>query len=463
MEGKSQKRQEQTLEASKGELGRNPSGSLKCAIHPTSGKDTDSHSGIELMEEVVSRPNMTKAYKRVVANKGAPGVDGMKIEDFRKHLTKEWAQIKEELLEGRYQPRPVRRVEIPKPNGGTRNLGIPTVMDRLIQQALNQVLSKFFEPKFSDHSYGFRPGRRAAQAILAAKSYVKDGRRWVVDMDLEKFFDKVNHDILMERIRRQVQDSRVLTLIRRYLRAGVMEDGTVRSNEEGTPQGGPLSPLLSNIMLTDLDRELERRGHAFCRYADDCNIYVRSEKAGQRVLESITRFLERKLRLKVNREKSAVDRPWKRKFLGFSFTSQHLTKIRVHAKSIKSIKDKVKALCRVGRGMNQRTFIETKLNPALRGWATYFKEADTYTFAKQLDTWIRRRLRKLLWKQWDRIKTRYRKLAERGLDPKVCYMMANSSRGAWRMTGFSKMAEAFPYTYFDEQGLVSLYTIIRSR
>ena len=460
MEGKSQKKKVQILEANGGESERNSEGSTICATHLTSGKNNSRHSTTELMEQLVAKPNMEMAYHKVRSNKGAPGIDGVTVEGLKDHLWKEWEEIKEALLNGDYQPQAVRRVEIPKPNGGKRKLGIPTVMDRVIQQALQQILTPIFEPTFSENSFGFRPRRSAQQAIRKAQGYIRQGRRWVVDIDLEKFFDKVNHDILMERIRRKIKDNRILTLIRRYLNGGIMENGILKPNREGTPQGGPLSPLLSNIMLTDLDKELERRGHLFCRYADDCNIYVKSEKAGIRVLESITKYLEKKLKLKVNREKSAVGRPWFRKFLGFSFTSQKKTRVRVHQKSITRFKEKIKGLCRLGRGWNQQNFIKEKLNPVIRGWGNYFK-ADTYSFAKDLDAWIRRRLRIILWRQWGSIRAKYRKLIDRGVNPRKAYMMSNSSKGPWRMSGFSTMAEALPYTYFEEKGLVSLYRIAR--
>ncbi len=462
MKGKSQKRELQLLEANGGDLGRNPRGSTGSVIHPTSGMNTSVDSTTELIERLVARPNMLKAYRKVIANRGAPGVDGISTKGLKSYLNENWNRIKEELLEGGYCPHPVRRVEIPKPGGqGKRKLGIPTVMDRLLQQALHQILSPIFEPTFSESSYGFRPNRSAYQAVEKAKSYISEGRRWVVDMDLEKFFDKVNHDILMERIRRKVKDKKILILIRRYLKAGVMENGMLKVNAEGTPQGGPLSPLLSNIMLTDLDRDLERRGHAFCRYADDCNIYVKSEKAGKRVLESMVKFVEKKLKLKVNREKSAVGRPWKRKFLGFSFTIHYRTKIRVHKKSIEKIKQKVKALCRMGRGWNLEEFIKRKLTPVIRGWINYFKHADTHTYARLLDAWIRRRLRGLLWKQWGKARVKERKLLQAGIIPAKAYMMARCSKGPWRMSGYAVMAEALPYTYFEEKGLISLYEMVR--
>lgn len=463
MEGKSQKRGGNSPEATRGESERNSEGSTKSVIHPTSGKENSINIQSKLMKWLVSKENMNEAYRRVVRNKGAPGVDDVTTEDLKGYLNKNWVEIKQQLLEGTYQPQPVKRVEIPKPNGGVRKLGIPTVMDRLIQQAIYQTIEIYFEPCFSNNSYGFRPRRHAAMAINQAKKFIREGRRWVVDMDLEKFFDKVNHDILMERIRRKIKEPKILTLIRRYLKSGIMEGGIVTANKEGTPQGGPLSPLLSNIMLDDLDKELEKRGHKFCRYADDCNIYVKSEKAGRRVLESITRFLEKKLQLKVNRDKSAVDKPWQRKFLGYSFTSSKETKIRVHEKSKESLRKKVKALCRIARGMNMEIFIRKKLNPLLRGWGNYFRYTDTKSPMKVLDSWIRRRLRTVLWRQWGTARTRYRKLAMMGVSPEECFMMANSSRGPHRMSSFNTLALAYPPQYFSQMGLVSLLKLVENR
>lgn len=461
MGGQSQKRQVKSLEASRDDAEQNLAGSSVSVIHQTSGKENSFNNSDDLMGKFVARQNMQKAYSRVVSNKGAPGVDGMPVSELKEYLKCKWPEIREQLLKGEYHPAPVRRVEIAKPNGGIRKLGIPTVLDRLIQQGLQQILSSIFEPTFSKHSYGFRPGRSATQALKRAKSYVQNGARYVVDMDLEKFFDKVNHDLLIERVRRKVKDDRVITLIRRYLKAGVMENGIATMNSKGTPQGGPLSPLLSNIILTDLDFELERRGHNFCRYADDCNIYVKSEKAGNRVLKSITKFVESKLKLKVNREKSAVDRPWKRKFLGYSLTSQIKSRLRVHKDSIRKFKTKVKQLCRIGRGMNIRTFIKDYLNPVIRGWSNYFKDADTTQFAKALDTWLRHRIRVLLWRQWSKPKVRYRKLCALGVDPKDAHMLANVSKGPWRMCHRqSKIHLALSVSIMEQLGLKSVFKII---
>jgi len=413
------------------------------------------------MEAVVGRENMTDAYDQVVKNQGAPGVDGLTVADLKPYLQKNWARIKEELLEGRYQPQPVKRVDIPKPGGkGTRMLGIPCVIDRLIQQAMNQVLQPIFDPTFSESSYGFRAGRSAHQAVLQAKKFVQEGRRWVVDMDLEKFFDRVNHDLLMERVKRRIEDQRALALIRRFLQAGMMESGVETQRIQGTPQGGPLSPLLSNILLDDLDKELERRGHAFCRYADDCNIYVRSKRAGKRVLESITQFLEKRLKLRVNPEKSAVDRPWNRKFLGYSLTWHKDPKLKVAPESIARLKEKLRERFHQGRGRNLERFIQS-LEPLLKGWINYFRLAEVIGIFEELDQWIRRKLRDIVWRQWKRPFTRAKNLMKRGLDELRAWTSAYNGRGPWWNAGASHMNQAFPKKFFDRLGLVSLLNRIR--
>lgn len=422
----------------------------------TAKREDSGPAGERLMEAVVERGNMMAAHARVVGNKGAAGVDDMPVEALKAHLNEHWPRIREELLEGRYQPRAVLGVEIPKPGGGVRQLGIPTVMDRLIQQALNQVMNPIFDPGFSESSHGFRPGRSAHQAVLKARGHVAGGHRWVVDMDLEKFFDRVNHDVLMARVARKVADKRVLGLIRRYLQAGLMRDGLAAQRTEGTPQGGPLSPLLSNILLDDLDKELERRGHAFCRYADDCNIYVRSKEAGERVMASVTRFLERRLRLKVNAAKSAVDRPWNRKFLGYSMTFHREPRLKVAGASVERLKGNLKEELRRGRGRNLGRLIEEKLTPKLRGWANYFKLAEVKGVFEELDGWLRRKLRCLLWRQWKRNFTRARNLMKRGLDEQRAWQSATNGRGPWWNAGASHMNEAFPKRWFDSVGLVSL-------
>ena len=409
-----------------------------------------------MMEAAVERGNMVAALRRVVANKGSAGVDEMPVEGLAPYLREHWPRIKEELLEGRYRPGPVLRVEIPKPGGkGVRQLGIPTVLDRLIQQALHQVMQPVFDPDFSESSYGFRPGRSAHQAVLAARAYVASGRRWVVDMDLEKFFDRVNHDILMSRIARKVEDKRVLRLIRRYLQAGVMDGGVVSTRTEGTPQGGPLSPLPSNILLDDLDKELERRGHAFCRYADDCNIYVSSRRAGERVLASIGQFLGKRLKLKVNQEKSAVDRPWKRKFLGYSMTANKQPRLKAAPASIDRLKNKLREEFRRGRGRSLTRLIVT-LEPLLRGWVNYFRLVQVKGVFETLDGWIRRKLRCILWRQWKRSHTRARNLMRRGLAEARAWQSATNGHGPWWNAGASHMNAAFPRKYFDALGLVSL-------
>ena len=411
---------------------------------------------MELMSAVLERSNMMRAYERVLRNKGAPGVDGMMVGDLKAYLKCNWPEIREQLREGRYRPSPVRRVEIPKPGGGQRMLGIPTVLDRLIQQALHQILSPLFEEGFSNHSYGFRPGRSATQAVQQARSYIEEGRRWVVDTDLEKFFDRVNHDILMSRVAHKVEDKRILKLIRSYLQAGIMENGMALARVEGTPQGGPLSPLLSNILLTDLDRELERRGHSFCRYADDCNIYVRSRRAGERVLDSITLFLESRLKLRVNREKSAVDRPWKRSFLGYTVCQRkYNVRLKVAGKSIQRLKANLKALFRMGKGRSIRTTIAI-LAPKLRGWMNYFGYAGVKGIFEELDGWIRRHLRKILWRQWKRSCTRAKKLMRLGLSEVRAWTSATNGRGPWWSSGASHLNQALPKKLFDRLGLVSL-------
>jgi RNA-directed DNA polymerase len=407
------------------------------------------------MEAILGRENMMAALRRVVANKGAAGADGMPVEELRAYLVANWPRIKEDLLAGRYRPAPVRGVEIPKPGGGKRLLGIPTVLDRLIQQAMHQVLMPLFDPGFSRSSFGFRPGRSAQQAVLAARSHMAAGRRWVVDIDLEKFFDRVNHDVLMARVARQVADKRVLRLIRRYLQAGLLLDGLATARREGTPQGGPLSPLLSNILLDDLDKELERRGHAFCRYADDCNIYVRSRRAGERLMASLTRFLAERLRLAVNLAKSAVDRPWKRTFLGYTVTAHQEPHLRVAAKSAGRLRDKLRGLFRAGRGRSVGRTVES-LTPLLRGWIQYFRLAQAKGVFEELDGWLRRKLRCILWRQWKRPRTRARRLMQRRLDEVRAWASANNGRGPWWNAGASHMNDAFRKTFFDQLGLLSL-------
>jgi RNA-directed DNA polymerase len=431
------------------------------ASNSTARRENSHLKDRQLMEAVVARENMVKALHRVERNEGAPGVDEMSVDELRPYLTVQWPRIKEELLNGQYQPQAVRRVEIPKHNGGMRQLGIPTVVDRLIQQALHQVLSPLFDPGFSESSYGFRAGRSAHGAVKAARSHVRGGKRWVVDVDVEKFFDRVNHDVLMARVARKVQDKRVLLLIRRYLQAGIMVGGLTEVSRKGTPQGGPLSPLLSNIVLDDLDKELERRGHTFCRYADDCNVYLRSKRAGERVMGSLTRFLEGCLRLTVNQGKSAVDRPWKRGFLGYSMTFHKENRIKVTVQAVKRLKNNVKELVRQGRGRNLSQFINDDLNPLLRGWIQYFRLAEVKGVFEELDGWVRRKLRSILWRQWKRSRTRYKKLLERNIVEERSHTSSCNGRGAWWNSGASHMNEAFPKKYFDQCGLVCLLDELR--
>ena len=408
-----------------------------------------------VMEAVVERENMARAYRRVVNNRGSAGVDKMPVDDLLAHLKTNWSRMKEELLQDKYRPKAVRVVEIEKPSGGMRTLGIPTVTDRLIQQALNQVLTPIFDPHFSESSYAFRPGRSAHDAVLQAQRQVAEGRRWVVDIDLEKFFDRVNHDMLMARVARRVEDKRALRLVRRFLQAGAMTGGLVETRKEGTPQGGPLSPLLSNILLDDLDKELERRGHAFCRYADDCNIYVRSKAAAERVMASVSMFLTRKLRLKVNADKSAVVRPWNSCFLGYSMTTNMKPKLKVAPASVRRLKKKLKKIFRIGRGRSIARLIED-LRPVLRGWIHYFRLAEVKGIFEELDGWIRRRLRVVIWRQWKRVYTRAKNLMKRGLTQERAWKSACNGRGRWYNAGASHMNDAFRKDFFRHYGLVSL-------
>jgi len=404
----------------------------------------------------VRRENLVAAHARVVRNGGAPGVDGMPVDDLMPYCRQHWARLREQLLSGTYVPHPVRRVEIPKPDGkGVRMLGIPTVLDRFIQQALLQVLSPIFDPTFSDASFGFRPGRSTHQAVQRARGYIAAGHRWVVDVDLEKFFDRVNHDVLMARVARRVKDKRVLLLIRRYLRAGMMEDGVVSPRTEGTPQGGPLSPLLSNILLDECDRELERRGHHFVRYADDCNVYVRSQAAGERVLTSLERWLAQRLRLRVNRDKSGVARPWTRKFLGYSVTRDRAARLRVSPAAVMRLQTKLRAMLRQGRG-RRLAMVVADLNLATRGWVVYFRLAEVKTTFEELDKWLRRKLRCVLWRQWKRPRTRLRELRRRGIDETRARASAYNGRGPWWNAGGSHMHAAVPTAVLRRLGLLSL-------
>lgn len=413
---------------------------------------------LELMEEVLSRSNLELALKRVQDNKGSAGIDGMSVNELPKYLKENWETIKTQLLAGRYNPKPVKRVEIPKPDGGVRQLGIPTVLDRFIQQALCQTLQREYDNTFSDSSFGFRPKRSAHQAILKAQEYQKDGYHYVVDMDLEKFFDRVNHDKLMGKIRKDIQDVRVLKLIRKFLNAGVMDNGVVRSSEEGTPQGGPLSPLLSNIVLDDLDRELEKRGHRFVRYADDCNIYVKTPRAGERVMKSVKEFIEKKLKLKVNEKKSKVDKPTERKFLGFSFLNTKMgVKRKLAPESLTRFKDKIRAITNPRRRIKFIDLLE-ELKLYLRGWKNYFDLIEVRSILDDLDGWIRHRLRSFIWQQWPKMRTRYRMLIKFGLGHDLALKTAASGKGAWRIGGSLPLQIAFPNKYFDKFGLPRLHS-----
>ena len=408
----------------------------------------------DLLEQMVAPPNMRAALKRVEQNKGASGVDGMTVDKLRPFLTAQWITLRSAILEGNYRPQPVRRVEIPKPGGGVRLLGIPTVLDRLIQQALLQILTPIFDPHFSPASYGFRPGKRGHDAVRQAHEYVCSGHDWVVDLDLEKFFDRVNHDILMARVARSVSDKRVLRLIRRFLESGVMVNGLVGPTEEGTPQGGPLSPLLSNIVLDDLDKELTRRGHKFVRYADDCNIYVGSQRAGERVKASVTAFLEDRLRLKVNNAKSAVDRPWARKFLGFTFYSKDKRIIMATA-SLQKVKAKIQSLTQRSAAVSMSERIR-ELNQFLGGWMGYFALSEFSATFRTLDQWIRHRLRMCQWKQWKLTRTRIRKLRSLGISESEVREAAFCRKGYWRIAQLEPLHKALTIAYWQSKGFVAL-------
>jgi RNA-directed DNA polymerase len=420
-----------------------------------SGTESPTGSTEKLMEEVCQRVNCQQALRRVKANKGSPGIDGMRVEELPGYLKQHWLPIRDQLLKGTYKPQPVQRVEIPKPDGGVRKLGIPTVLDRFIQQAVMQVLQKRWDPTFSAHSYGFRPQRSAHQAVAQAQQYVAEGHAWVVDIDLEKFFDRVNHDRLMGAVARRVADKRLLRLIRAFLTAGVMEEGLVSAVDEGTPQGGPLSPLLSNLVLDELDREMEKRGHRFVRYADDCNIYVRSERAGQRVMESVTQFITRRLKLKVNSGKSAVAPTGKRKFLGFSLSHGSSPKRRIATKALQRFQAKVRELTRRTQGISMEQMAK-ELASYLRGWKGYFGFCQTPSVLLALDQWTRRRLRSTIWKQWTRGTVRYRNLRKAGVGSALAAQTAGSAHGPWRIASSPALNIALPNAYFDSLGIPRL-------
>jgi len=412
-----------------------------------------------LMEEVCEWENCKQALQRVKANKGSPGVDGMTVEELPDYLKQHGPEIGEQLRNGTYQPQPVRRVKIPKPDGGVRNLGIPSALDRFIQQAVLQVLQKRWDPTFSEHSHGFRPGHSARQAVREAQQYIAEGHRWVVDLDLEKFFDQVNHDRLLAAVAERVADKRMLKLIRAFLEAGVMEDGLVSPVDEGTPQGGPLSPLLSNLVLDELDRELERRGHHFVRYADDCNIYVDSERAGQRVMESVTHFITHRLKLKVNQAKSAVARPGQRKFLGFSFTGEREPRRRIAPKAIARFKERIREQTRRTRGISLPQMVK-ELVTYRRGWLGYFGDCQTPSVLQRLESWLRRRLRSVVWKQGKRGRTRCKELRKRGVSTDLAAQTAGSAHGPWRIANSPALTIALPNAYFDSLELPPM--VVRS-
>jgi len=407
------------------------------------------------MNAVISRENLMLAYQRVVENKGAAGVDNLSVLELKPWLKQYWPSIKSTLIAGSYLPRAIRKVDIPKPNGDVRALGIPTVVDRLIQQAIAQALTPFVEPTFSNSSYGFRPNRNAWQAVRQAQQFIQSGKRWVVDMDLEKFFDRVDHDILMSRLARIIKDERLLKLIRRYLEAEMVDGKGVIKRNKGMPQGGPLSPLLSNILLDELDKELERRGHSFCRYADDCNIYVSSQKAGEHLLKDLSEFLASTLKLQVNAQKSAVARPWARKFLGYSFTWHKAARLKIAPSSVARLKDKIRNLT-TGNGSKSVSKAISELTPVLRGWMSYFRLTEVKGVLEELDGWIRRKLRCLYWRQWKRPFTRAKQLMKAGLDEVRAWASACNQRGAWWNSGASHMNQALKKSWFDRLGLVSL-------
>jgi group II intron reverse transcriptase/maturase len=443
---------ESTMEVemeSQGKLGEPSSAAAR-----TEGRDESSkHQG--LLEKILSRENMNLAYLRVLENGGSPGIDKMEVDELLNHLKEYGSTLKEQLLTGRYEPQAVRRVEIPKPDGGIRILGIPTVIDRMIQQGISQVLTPIYESKFSDSSYGFRPNRNAHQAILKAKEYISEGRKYVVDIDLEKFFDRVNHDKLMHLLSEEIGDKGVLKLIRKYLESGVMIGGIYSKSEEGTPQGGPLSPLLSNVILDKLDKELERRGHKFCRYADDCNIYVRTKRSAERVMGSVSKYLEEELRLKVNEKKSETGSPKDRKFLGFSFyQKQNEIGVRIHPKSLERIKEKVRRLTSRSNGMSIEVRIK-KLSSLIGGWVSYYKLADIKSHCQKLDKWLRRRLRMCYWKNWKRIKTRHDNLIKLGMTNFKAWEFANTRNSYWRIANSPILATSLTNQHFENLKLLT--------
>ena len=450
-----------------GEQAVNPAHTLaELRDHPAHVGDTAQPERSDgLWETVFSRDNVLRALQRVERNGGAPGVDGLTVALLRPWLRTNWRAVRKQLDEGRYRPAPVRRVTIPKPDGGKRELGVPTVLDRLIQQAMAQALTPIFDPTFSEHSFGFRPGRNAHQAVRAARGFVAEGYRWVVDVDLDRFFDRVQHDVLMARVARKVSDKRVLRLIRRYLDAGIMVDGVKQPSAEGTPQGSPLSPLLANIMLDDLDRELEARGHRFVRYADDLRVYLRSERAAARTLESVTGYLEQHLRLKVNRVKSAIRRAAAATVLGFGFYfSAAGVKIRIDPKALRRLRRRIHELTGRNRSVGMKRRIEV-LNRFITGWCAYFAIAEMSTHLQEIDAWLRRRLRQVQWKEWKRPHTRIRHLRALGVSRREAIEWGLTRKGYWRTAGSPILTRALPNTYWTELGLrgfTTVYTRLRN-
>lgn len=413
----------------------------------------DPTKDVQILERALECENMFKALARVEHNGGSPGIDGVTVEELRGYLREVWPRVRQSLLDGTYRPQPVQRVSIPKPTGGLRHLGVPTVLDRLIQQALLQIIQPIWDPTFSESSFGFRPEHSAQQAIVQAQQYSRQGLDWVVDIDLEKFFDRVNHDRLMSLIEKRLPDRRVVSLLRLYLRSGVIDGDGFHETLEGTVQGGPISPVLANLLLDGLDKELEQRGHHFVRYADDCNIYVRSRRAGNRVMASLTGFLDRRLKLKINVAKSAVDRPWNRKFLGFSFTRRDQRR-KISLSAIKRLKDRVREITTRTRGRSLRTII-AELRNYLKGWMGYFGFAETRSVLKELDSWIRRRLRSYVWKQWGR--RGYKELRKRGVSRTLAWNTAKSAHGPWRLSRSPALTIALGFQYFTDLGLPHLY------
>ena len=420
------------------------------------GRDDKNQDASILLEKILHRDNLNLAYKKVKENKGSCGVDRMTVDELLEYLKRNKGQLQKEILEESYTPMPVQRVEIDKPDGGKRLLGIPTVIDRLIQQAIAQVLTPIYEEKFSETSYGFRPGRSQHQAIEKCKEYIDDGYKWVVDIDISKFFDTVNHDKLMAILARDIADKKVLRLIRKYLQSGVMIDGVVADTELGCPQGGPLSPLLSNIYLNELDKELERRGLRFCRFADDCNTYVKSKRSAERVMISITKFLEEELKLKINPNKSKVDRPWKLKYLSFSFYyAKGGIQVRVHPKAIEKLKKSIKEVTSRSNGKSLEWRL-LKLKHKLQGWINYFRIANMKTLAKELDKWLRRRIRLCIWKQWKRVRTRFAELKKRGISKEKAWEFANTRKSYWRISKSPIMSRAYKDKDLEDLGLISI-------